>query len=141
MTQPTLETLFQSTIQTTTQSQLPCTNHQVLLYSSSFANLLICREINTIKDELCSVKADITLLDHKPTTTFSRQFEKHICEELNSLRQELHHLHKHLDDTGERAPNSTPAPNTHNFTCPPTETRALKLQPGIVVVSRMLSRT
>ena len=70
-TQSTLETLIQSTTQPTTQSQFPSTNHQVLPSSSSFANSLICREINTIKDELYSVKAEIAMLDRKPTTTFS----------------------------------------------------------------------
>ena len=76
------------------------------------------------------MKADIAMLDRKPTTTFSQQFEQHICEELKSLRQELHHLHKRLDDTGERArssSNSTPAPNTHNCTCPPTENQRIKI--------------
>ena len=130
MTQPTLDTSIQSTTRIMTQSQLPSTHHQVLPSSSSFANSLICKEINTIKDELCSVKADIAMLDCKPTTTFSQQFEQHICEELKNLRQELYHLHKRLDDKGERAhssPNSIHVSNIHNCTCPPTENQCIKI--------------
>ena len=81
-------------------------------------------EINTLKDEIRSVKADIAMLNRKPPSVFPRQLELHIGDELKSLKKEIHHLRQQIDSN---VVDTASIPSITNHTTSISSNRLLKV--------------
>lgn len=81
--------------------------------SASFSNMLITREINTLKDELRSIKKDLAILKHMPTQSLPVETQCQFSHELKNLRQEVSSIRSYP------APHSSPSIASFDFS-PPT---------------------
>ena len=64
--------------------------------SSNFSNSRISREINSLKDELRSLKADIACINRRPPAVFPSELQQQFGLELKTLRDEICHLQDRL---------------------------------------------
>ena len=60
--------------------------------------MFVSREINRLKNELHSIKADITELKRKPTSSFPVEIQCQFGQELKNIRQKVSSLQKRFTD-------------------------------------------
>ena len=65
---------------------------------TSLSNMVVSREINRLKNELHSIKAEIAELKRKPTSSFPVEIQCRFGQELKNIRQEVSSLQKRFTD-------------------------------------------
>ena len=88
------------------ESQLDQSPVHQLPSSSVFSNSFISREINHLKDELRSLKADIASINRRPPAVFPSELQRQFGQELKVIRDEISHLQDCMNEVSN--PVQTP---------------------------------
>ena len=86
------------------QSMWKCSDTQVsdrielkLPSSSNFADILISREVATLKEDVRNIKTDIASCCNRPTACFSSDIKVQFGQTLKDIKEELSYLCNHLN--------------------------------------------
>ncbi len=80
-------------------TQESVSNDPQLPPSSNLTNLLISREISTLKDDVRNIKADIACINNRSTVRFQPNIEVQFRRILKDIKDELSHLRTRLNQT------------------------------------------
>ena len=87
--------------------------------TSEFSNSLISREINSLKDELRSLRTDVASLNRRPPAVFPSELQRQFGQELKVIKEEISHLHDSLHKA-KNPRGTTPPPPLPTDTGPTT---------------------